>query len=665
MSSLLKMNSLHKGTAKLHAWLLDRFALEPSTMVDASDNNQISASDTRAIENVTLQVGEQYPIDLSNIQIPGSRKGLTDYKDIGVLRLGLLNLDEFDDEFRSRFTYTKRDWGKAINDFRQDIIEYFEPITATSTAGAIYHSQDRSRYSENQLYPNMREYCKHGLDRRLCYLCRQERENSKYKPASTESISRFGFLKPYLYPPIDQSLPSTTLFIHGLYPYPYQWDGIRFLVHHEQALLADEMGLGKTIQAIVALRSRFRQAKSKRVLIVCPKSLLGTWKRELGLWAPELSVQTISGPVDERLHMWQSDVHVFLCSYETLRQDVGYVQSHPNWIDSIILDEVQRVKNPETLAHHAVLRVAAGCRWGLSGTPLENKIEDVEAVFGALGLRLVINDRYSWNTKEIREVISPVILRRRIADVEKQLPPKQAQEIWLELNPRQRATYLAEENSGVSSLQRPGATRIHVLALITKLKQICNYDPISNSSCKLDYLTEALDEVIELGQKALVFSHYPNVTLRAIQSKLTRYQPSIFDGSLTSDERDRIIYAFQNNATPKVLLMSVQAGGLGITLTRANHVFHYDHWWNPAVAKQAEGRAHRIGQSKTVFVHHLYVSNTIEERIYDLLVKKQNLFDAVIDSLSTDTIVGKLSDDDLFGLFGLQAPVTEKRTRKP
>jgi HJR/Mrr/RecB family endonuclease len=307
--------------------------------------------------------------------------------------------------------------------------------------------------------------------------------------------------------------------------------------------------------------------------------------------------------------------------------------------------------------------VKARYRWALSGTPLENKLEDVTSIYGYLRPGLFRSDEL-LSPEMVKRRIKPYFLRRRTADVRKELPDKVVNEIWLELTEAQLQTYLCEEQNGKAKLSEPGATRVHVFALISRLKQICNIDPSTGESCKADFLVDQLDGIVESGQKALVFSHLPQVSLSQIEPRLRDFGTATFDGRLSDIRRDAIIQAFQNHDRPAVLLMSVQAGGTGLTLTAANHVFHFDHWWNPAVARQAEGRAHRIGQEHTVFVYDLYTESTIEQRIYNLLQEKQALFDAVIDDLSVDYVQGKITDNELFGLFGLKPPASEPVTTR-
>ena len=258
--------------------------------------------------------------------------------------------------------------------------------------------------------------------------------------------------------------------------------------------------------------------------------------------------------------------------------------------------------------------------------------------------------------QKVKEAIKPYFLRRRKADVLDDLPAKNCDEIWLELSSAQREAYDKAEREGVVSLNEKGdlVTVQHVLALITKLKQICNYEPVTKESCKLEYLIGQLENIAEENAKVLIFSQYPEKTLKSIEPELKQFSPLVYHGTLSDSQRDKIVDDFQNKEECKALLMSVKAGGLGLTLTRANYVFHFDLWWNPAIAVQAEDRAHRIGQKKTVYVTSLFTLNTIEQRIQNLLKRKRELFASVIDDLSDTNLSKALTEDELFSLFNLQ-----------
>ena len=276
-------------------------------------------------------------------------------------------------------------------------------------------------------------------------------------------------------------------------------------------------------------------------------------------------------------------------------------------------------------------------------------------------IRRGTNHVVHWYTSsEVRRKIGPYMLRRTIEDTELELPERTYQHHWLDLLPAQRNSYDKTELGEVEGIRSLGgnATRVHILALITRLKQICNYDEVSGQSCKLNFLQDELEVLTDNNDKVLVFSQYPNKTLKEIEPKLQQFASIIYDGSLSAAQRTEAVDNFQESDANKVLLMSVRAGGSGITLTRANHVFHFDHWWNPAIVDQASARVRRIGQKKPVFVHSLYAADTIEERIFDLLQEKRALFNAVFGGKAEadDEDLKKLTDEDLFGLFDLDAP---------
>ncbi len=544
-------------------------------------------------------------------------------------------------------------------------LDLLAPLSRPHRAGKAYSPDE----PEMQIQPPIREKrslqrCKHGMLKRTCAICRQQSQvASKATKTPQVTVDVFDLLLPFLYPPIDPNTPPTVIFPPDKRPYPFQYEGVVFLKDRTSALLGDEMGLGKTIQAIIAIRILIRNRSVGRALVLCPRSLLGTWERELTEWAPELSIQRVRGTIQDRKLLWRSGAYVFLTTYETLRNDVSDMAFLKQHFDLVVMDEIQRIKNPQTKTSRACHLLNARYRWGLSGTPLENKIDDVIAIFSYLQPDLFRRTTDTYGPSAVKSMIQPYFLRRRASDVLDELPPKVSEEIWLDLTPGQRRAYERAEAIGKNSLRMPNATRIHVFSLINELKQICNWDSASRTSCKLEYLLDQLGNLTDSSEKALVFSHYPNKSLQAIQPNLKEFSPELFDGSISDVARESLISRFSQDGPPHVLLMSVKAGGVGLTLTRANHVFHYDHWWNPAVANQATGRAHRISQRRTVFVWHLYTNGTIEERIYQMLQNKQRLFEQVIDDLSEEEFSSVVTDEDLFGLFGLRPP--EGKESKP
>lgn len=506
--------------------------------------------------------------------------------------------------------------------------------------------------------------CIHGLKKRWCAICREQKKKriEQTQEKKESHIDPFDLILPILQPPLGEDFDNPLAFPAGMELYPFQRFGVKFLLQNRRALLADEMGLGKSIQAIIALRCLFRMGDVMNGIILCPKSVLTDWDRKLWYWAPDIMVVKVAGDKQHRTISWETPAHIYLTTYDSYRQDViGSLGGNgreediaKKKFDFVVLDEIQKIKNPTTSITKAVRIIDSPIRWGLSGTPLENRIEELISIFAYLEPKLLIYDdaKKPW---KVKDKIEPYLLRRK-SDAIKDFPKVSHNEKWLELTETQRETYDKAEMEGIVRLNESGdsVTVQHVLALITKLKEICNVDPVTGESCKLEWLLEKLEEVCTKEDKAIVFSQYPEKTLKVIEPQMRIYNPLIYSGSLSDSKRDSIVDTFQQQEDSKVLLMSVKSGGLGLTLTRANHVFHFDLWWNPAVSAQAEARAIRIGQKKTVFVTSLCTVETIEERIEILLQKKRELFKNVIDDLSDVKLSSVLTEDELFSLFDLK-----------
>jgi len=553
---------------------------------------------------------------------------------------------------------TKQLWGEdALSNIENLPVELVSP----RIAGKVYRAE-KTEEAERALFELEKEgenRCVHGLKKSWCSNCIAKKKEEK----SLKGSDLFDLIFPILMPPPGRNLDSPLFFTGEKTLYPFQRDGVKFLAEHNVALLADEMGLGKSIQAIIAIRILIRTGKIRDSLIICPKSVLGDWEKKLWEWAPELSVLTVRGSPEKRLMWWKAIAHIYLATYETVRQDFGEnLASNGENIEKtsfnlVVLDEIQKIKNPGADVTKTVRSIKSDMRWGLSGTPLENRIEDIISIFRYLKPGL-LRDMDGISPSRVKGGIAEYFLRRRKKDALPELPEKFHEEKWLDLTDTQMERYRKAEEEGIVDLNEHGdsVTVQHVLALITKLKQICNIDPVTRESCKLEYIEEKIEEICDEDEKVLVFSQYSEKTLPYLQTALEKFSPEIYHGGLSERERDEIVGKFQNEETPKVLLMSVKAGGLGITLTRACHVYHFDLWWNPAVAAQAEDRAHRIGQKKTVFVTSLFTNGTIEERIEELLRKKRALFTEVIDDLSDTKLPKILSEEDLFSLFNLKRP---------
>jgi restriction endonuclease Mrr len=326
----------------------------------------------------------------------------------------------------------------------------------------------------------------------------------------------------------------------------------------------------------------------------------------------------------------------------------------------VVLDEAQNIKNSSTGQAKSCKALKRHFSWALSGTPIENSLSDLVSIFDFVrpGL-LFANDGPSVAKNRIK----PHFLRRRKEDVLKQLPPKVRIEQWLQMEGSQWEAYERAESEGVAELKKLGETITldHVLKLLTALKQICNRDVNSGESVKLEFLQGALEDLTEQGNKALIFTQYknPNCGVEYLVKELSQYQPAKIHGSVPEPQRNREKERFQKDDHCKVFVATQKSGGVGLTLTAGNYVFHFDHWWNPATTAQAEDRAHRIGQKKHVFIYHLWIKDSVEERIYKILEKKKQLYAEVIDGLSNVKGTG-LSEEELFSLFGLKSPRAEK-----
>ena len=439
---------------------------------------------------------------------------------------------------------------------------------------------------------------------------------------------------------------------------PFQQDGVGALLDKPRLLLADDMGLGKTIQAIAAMRILQARREIRSCLIVAPATVLDQWRREITKWSPELSAIIIRGSAADRSWQWSAERDVTLVSYDTLRSDFGHNAQSParrrTW-DVVVADEAQRIKNRNDTSN-ALKGLQRVRSWALTGTPIENHEEELASI-----LEFVDHDaksppkryRPGWELlKRHRELQ----LRRKKADVLEDLPPKQVTKLTIDLHPRQRASYDKAEQDGIIYLKSLGAEVgiLHVLELIIRLKQICNADPKTGESSKLDDIKDRTQQLSAQGHKALVFSQYTSDTsgVAAAARHLREFNPLTLTGDTPQHQRAAVIDRFKASDEHKVMVLSLRAGGLGLNLQEASYVFHLDRWWNPAVERQAEDRSHRIGQTVKVNVIKYSCAGTIEERIDQILERKQVLFDQIIDDVSLD-LSTQMSREELLSLFGL------------
>ncbi len=479
----------------------------------------------------------------------------------------------------------------------------------------------------------------------------------KSTPQAPRGLNLFELLLPILLPPEGVANLEGLVLPSPLYE--FQNAGVAFLGEMESALLGDDMGLGKTVQAIVALRLLIRTGRIRGALIISPKAVLPQWKKHLDDWAPDIVPYAVDGLRERRQALWEALAgksgmlcHVLLATYDTIRQDQDVLVGKP--FDLVVLDEIQRIKNQDIGITHAIKSLNARRRWGLSATPLENRIADLHSIFSFLKPGLLREtDIYP---SAVSKKIAPYFLRRRTEDFLKDHPRHYLQDQWLALMPAQREAYDRAEQEGVVRLKSgTDVTVTHVFALITLLKQICNFDPHSGESAKADWVLSHLDEICEGGNRVLLFSQYVE-TLKILQDRMKSYQPLLYTGGLGDRQREEAIRTFKEDKTKRILLLSLKAGGAGLDLPEANFVLLYDLWWNPTAHSQAFGRVDRLVQTKAIFLRRILTDDTIEARIDEILKRKAQLFDETIEGLSDVGLKQSLTEEELFGLFGLKPP---------
>ncbi len=416
--------------------------------------------------------------------------------------------------------------------------------------------------------------------------------------------------------------------------YPFQRVGVEWLVRRIErgAILADDMGLGKTVQVAFALRLLFNRAEIRSVLVACPKSLLDVWENELARWSPELGVAVLNPPARIRDQAWAALVgrrHVVLTNYEQLREPPPALLENP--VDVVVADEAHRLRNFGSQATSGIDRLPRRCFWALTGTPVERDLEDLATL-----LSLVAPDRFApsdsrLHPSSLRSAAQPFILRRLKEEVLGDLPPVVDTTEEIALHPDQAEHYAAAVTHFRRD-RRPGAE----LALLTRLRSLCDLHQPSGSSSKLDRVMEQLAGIRREGRKAVVFAYLlaPLEELeRRIASQWGAGAVRRLVGSMGQAERERAVRGFRTDPDVLALLASSRVGGEGLTLVEANHVFLIDQWWNPSANDQARDRVVRIGQKRTVHVHRFCCRGTLEERLQEILESKRELFEDAVGRL--------------------------------
>jgi len=405
---------------------------------------------------------------------------------------------------------------------------------------------------------------------------------------------------------------------------PEQNEGIRFLVGRDSALLADEMGLGKTVQVVTAVRLLREKRRATHVLVIVPRPLQTMWMDEFSRWAPDLLVRRVEGSQANRSALYRLPLPVVVATYDQVSRDRDILRAAPTF-GVVVLDEAQRIKNRTSQTARACRAVPRERSWALTGTPLENRPEELYAIFQFVRRDLLTE---GMSERKIHREMKPYFLRRTKDEVLSELPGIVEQEMKLSLRGRQRAAY--EDAWAGRNASLKGDASAHMFAVITHLKQLCNYEPETDESVKWETLQVLLENLSSETDKVLVFSQYVK-TLRWVSKRLTGVSCRFFLGGQSEAEREATLTWFRTQPGPLVLLMSIKAGGVGLNLPEAATVVLFDRWWNPAVEQQAINRAHRFGRTRRLHVLKFIVENSIEERIDDILKQKQSLFATYVD----------------------------------
>ncbi len=436
----------------------------------------------------------------------------------------------------------------------------------------------------------------------------------------------------------------------------YQSQGVAWLWrlarNNVGGILADEMGLGKTVQTLAFLSANRAAGPA---LIVCPTSLLTNWRNETQRFTPELRVLTLDGPERHARFAEVPRFDLVLTSYALLQRDSENYRDIE--FSTVVLDEAQHIKNPDTQNAQAAFSLRAPHRFALTGTPIENSVRDLWSIMnfalpGYLGSRAEFREHYELPLsrgpapdvqRRLARRMRPFLLRRKKADVAKELPEKLEHQVVCDLTAPQRAAYdglLREVQSGVAAERGDaGAARMKMLLGLLRLRQVCcdlrllgaEAKAEDNDSAKLALLDELLDEAIDGGHRVLLFSQFVSMLAlirERLAAKAVRF--SYLDGS--TKERQAVVDQFQNDDGIPVFLMSLKAGGVGLNLSAADTVIHFDPWWNYAAEAQATDRAHRIGQTRVVTAYKLIARDTVEEKIVKLQARKRSASQGVIGS---------------------------------
>jgi SNF2 family DNA or RNA helicase len=461
---------------------------------------------------------------------------------------------------------------------------------------------------------------------------------------------------------------------------PYQKKGYKWIyTNFEKGFnicLADDMGLGKTIQILSVIQKIKENKKlTNPSIVICPTSLLANWEKESSKFTPEIKTHIYHG--NERDIEKIKENELIITSYGIIRRDIEKLQKIKFQI--CVIDEAQNIKNPYTSQSIAVKKINSQHKVALTGTPVENKLLELWSIYdflmpGFLGNQEDFKINYAYpieklsrnaEKKYLKNAIEPFLMRRLKTDkkIIKDLPEKFVYDEYVYLTPIQKKYYQKIMDLKFSNIEKNHQKRkAHIFALITALKQICNhpanYDKnfiqTINSSGKMQKTIDILQTIIENEEKVIIFTQYTTMgnILQKLIKEYFKMEILFFHGSLNQKQRNEMIEKFETISKYKVMIISLKAGGTGLNLTAANHVIHYDLWWNPAVENQATDRVFRIGQEKNVIVHRLITTGTFEEKINEIINKKERLTKEII--TTSEKWIGDLTNEELKKLFTLK-----------
>lgn len=461
---------------------------------------------------------------------------------------------------------------------------------------------------------------------------------------------------------------------------PYQENGFTWLNYMQKlgfgACLADDMGLGKTVQVLAFLEKLRMGNKDARVLLIVPASLIGNWQKEAAKFAPKMPVHILHGKAAKDLgeELLEEKAFLTVTTYGMVPRITQLEAIH--W-DCLILDEAQAIKNPMTKQTKQIKKLVSTTKIAMTGTPIENDLTNLWSLFdflnkGLLGSSVEFREyckglsEHPEGYAKLKNMISPFMLRRVKTDksIISDLPDKLEQIDYVDISKKQKVLYrkyvseLSSKLEGLEGMEKRGL----VLASLTKLKQICNHPDqylgqdtyAEKDSGKFEMLRSICETVYEKRERVLVFTQFKEIAeyLDDFLADIFHARGYVLHGGTKVARRGEIVEAFQGEAYVPYIVLSVKAGGTGLNLTNANHVIHFDRWWNPAVENQATDRAYRIGQTKNVMVHKLVCRGTIEEKIHELIESKLELSQNVVGAGGENWIT-ELNNDELMNIFRL------------